>query len=178
MEKDKFKKRPGKLCFCVVGNKTFFFQTFSLEKYQNTICFRRRKNANLVDTICFWKMSLFCDHLKSPTLQRNRGFRGWHFWFERGCLWEGSSKRVFTICDTHRKLRSAGNTFFRVVSAKHSFAKIKDCKLKDGRNLPKFRGCLQTCKKFSFGFFWWFWFFVIVFVFLRKEAPKAIFLQF
>ena len=94
-------------------------------------------------------------------------------------FWEGASKGGFTICDT-QKLCSAENTIFIVFSAKHSFAEIKDCKLRN-RNLPKIGGCLPTCKKALFFFFFLggFVFFLCVFVRLFVKRPKkAIFLQF
>ena len=64
-------------------------------------------------------------------------------------FWEGASKRFFTICDT-QKLCSAENTISIVFSAIHSFADIKECKLKKNRKLPNIGGCLPTCRKVLF----------------------------
>ena len=44
-----------------------FVQMAFFKKLQNTICFRKAKKTRIfVDTICWWKMSSFCDHTKSP----------------------------------------------------------------------------------------------------------------
>ena len=91
-------------------------------------------------------------------------------------FWERASKGGFTICD-RQKLCSAETTCFIVISAKHSFAEIKEYKLKNNINLPKIGGCLPTCKKVLFvsvfGFFSVFLCFCLV-----KMPRKAIFLKF
>ena len=95
-------------------------------------------------------------------------------------FWERASKGGFTICET-QKLCSAENAVFIVLSAKHNFAEIKECKLKN-LNLPKLGGCLPTCKReFLFVCFWLFCFlfpvFLVFFVW-KKSSKKAIFLPF
>ena len=70
-------------------------------------------------------------------------------------FWEGASKGGFTICDT-QKLCSAENTIFIVFSAKHSFAKMKECELKK-TEIYKIGGCLPACKKVFFFVFLGFW---------------------
>ena len=88
-------------------------------------------------------------------------------------FWEGASKGGFTICDT-QKLCSAENAILIVFSAKHSFAEIKECKLKN-RSLPIIGGCV-TCKKVFFVFLGGLVCFFCVFVLLfLKKAQKGYF---
>ena len=89
-------------------------------------------------------------------------------------FWEGASRGGFTICDTQNLL---------VFSARHSFAELVECKLKNNINLPKIGGCLPTCKKVFFGLVfvvWWFGFLFLLFLFffVWKKPQKNHFLQF
>ena len=66
-------------------------------------------------------------------------------------FWERASKGGFTICDT-QELCSADNTIFIVFSAKHSFAEIKECKLKNKHKFTKNWGLFANMQKGVFLF--------------------------
>ena len=127
-------------------------------------------------------MVLVCAHSKSPNTTKNRVSAGtrdnpqWHF-LAKVPFWEGASKRGFTICDT-QKLCSAKNTIFIVLSAKHSFADMKESNLKKKNSPQKIRGCLPKCKRcflVCFVFFGGFVFLCFVLVLFVKSLKKGYF---
>ena len=97
-------------------------------------------------------------------------------------FWVFPSKGGFTICDTP-KLCSAENTILIVLSAKHSFAEIKECKLKKHK-FTKNGGLFANMQKgvflFVFVCFLVVFILLVCFVFfcLEKKPKKVIFLQF
>ena len=62
---------------------------------------------------------------------------------------EEASKGGFTICDAP-KLCSAENTIFIVLSAMHSFAEIKECKLKKTELYQQWGAVCQYAKRCVF----------------------------
>ena len=115
-------------------------------------------------------------HYKNRGFGKHRGKPQMALLVAKVLFWEGALKGVFTIFDT-QKLCSAENTIFKMFLAKHSFAEIKECKLKQSRNLSKNWGCLPTCKKI-FCLFWCFGFSSLFCSFLcGKSSKKAIFMQ-
>ena len=116
----------------------------------------------------------FCDHTKSPSTTKIGVSAGtgenpkWHFWFPK-CHFGNRPKAGFTTCDT-QKLCSAETTIFIGISAKHSFAEIKECKLKNNINLPRIGDCLQKCKK---GVFWGLFFCFLVVLFFAGAFYKT-----
>ena len=141
MDKENFKKKPRKTMFFgwLWRKKVFFVKMAILEKPAKTICAQKAQKTRIfVATICFWKMVLFLCTFKITKHYKNRGF-GRHkgkpkmaqngtFGCKSAMLGRGL-KGGFTICDT-RQLCSAENTIFIVLSAKHSFADMKECNLK------------------------------------------------
>ena len=70
--------------------------------------------------------------------------------FKSAILGRGLERFFFAIWDA-QKVCSAENTIFIVFSAKHSFAEIKECNLKNRKLQQKENGvCLPTCKKVLF----------------------------
>ena len=51
-----------------------------------TLSVSGRKKGHFVDTICVWKTSRFCDHIRSPNTTKIGDLAGtgenpkWHFW--------------------------------------------------------------------------------------------------
>ena len=89
-------------------------------------------------------------------------------------FWEGGSKGGI-ICDA-QKLCSAENSIFIVCSAKHSFAEIKECNLKQKQTFTKNWGLFANMRKGVYFVCFLVW---GCFVFFGLEKnKKAIFLQF
>ena len=108
----------------------------------------KRKTRIFVATICFLKMSLFWVSAGTGKTQNGTfGFQSAFLGFP--------SKGGSTICDT-QKLCSAEKHNF-IVSAKHSFADMKECNLKKTTNYKEGAFC-QTAK----GVFWSFFCLLVV----------------
>ena len=137
-----------------------FFNGFFRRICKQHLCSEGKNRAFSLTLSVFGKCH-FLYHTKSPNTTKNRGFRNTRKKPKMALLvakvpvWEGASKRGFTICDT-QKLCSAESTIYSVFS-KHSFAEVKECKLKQNRNLPKIGGCLPTFKKVFLLLFLGFW---------------------
>ena len=108
---------------------------------------------------------------------KNRGFSRHRGKPKMAILGRGL-ERGFTICDA-QKLCSAEHANSIVFSAKHSFAEIKECNLKNKKILPKIGGCLPTCKKVFFvcvfGCLVVLFFFVSIIFFVWKKTQKGYF---
>ena len=181
--KGKFKKKLRKIVL-LGGREPFFCKNGILRKLANTTCVRKEKRAFSSTISVFGQWYFFCEsqwpykiteHYKNRGFGRHRGKPQMALLVSKVAFCEGASKGGFTICNA-QKLCSAENTILLLFWAKHSYAEIKDCKLKN-KKLPKIGGYLPACKKvFFFGapscyfslFLFFFW----------KKPKKAIFLQF
>ena len=130
-----------------------------------------------VDTICFGKMVLFCDHTESRNTTKIGASAGtgenptWHFWLQkchlRGFCYLRYTKAV--LCWKH---------YLYSVSAKHSCAEIKECKLKEKQIYPELRVVCQHAKRCFFVSFFGFWCFLLSLYFcsfLFGKAPERLF---
>ena len=166
-------------------NKFFFAKAAAFEKWANTILCSEGKRAHIfVDTIWIWRMALFLQphkitkHYKNWGFSRHKGKPKMALLVAKVPFWEGASKGGFYYL-WYTKLCSAENTVFIVFSAIHSFAEIKECKLKN-RNWPKMEVVCQHAKRC---FFWGgagglLFFRCFLFFCFAKRPKKAIFLQF
>ena len=111
MENEHFnKQKQEKLCFwggCEQKDFFSFAEMAILKIGKHYLCSERKKTRIFVATICFGKMVLLLFPFKVTKHYKNRGF----------------TRKA--ICDT-QKLCSAENTIFIVLSAKHSFADMKE----------------------------------------------------
>ena len=106
-----------------------------------------RRNA-FSSTLSVFGKRHFCDHTKSPDTTKYRGFsrhRGkpkMAFWFQKCHFGKGPPNELW-LSGIHKSCALLRTLFYSVFS-KHSFAEIKECKLKC-RHLPKIGGLLPTC---------------------------------
>ena len=122
-----------------VSEWLWFFYKHDFFLLANTVCVRKVKNAHFHWHYLFWENG---NRTKSPNTTKIRGCSR-HTGKPKMALlvskvpfWEGASTGGFTTCDT-QKLCSVESTIMIVLSAKHSFAEIKECNLKKKQNFTK-----------------------------------------
>ena len=113
---------------------------------------------------------------------KHRGKPKWHFSLQK-CHFGKGPRKGFWHSVIHKDVLCRKHYFYNV-SAKHSFAEMKECKLKKNKIYQKLGVACQHAKRcfclFVFFFvFWVLWFFSLCSCFfLEKKSPqKAIFLQ-
>ena len=171
----------------VVKKKVFLLKCHILENLANTICVRKVQKARIfVATICFWKWSFLCPykvtkHCKNRGFSRHRRKPQMALLVAKCHFGKGPRKGGIYYLWYLKKLCFAENTIFIVLSAKHSFADMKECNLKKKQNFAKNRGLFAKMQKgvylvCFFGFLVVLFLFLRVFVFLFcKRGPKRLF---
>ena len=171
--KRKFQKKTEKLCFWVAVNKedVFLQKWHFLKNRQTLFVFGRKKTAHFR-----------CNYSKSPNTTEIGASAGtrenpkWHFWLQKCHFGKGPRKGVYYLW--YLKAVLCWKHYFIVFSAKHSFADIKECNLKN-KNLSKIGGCLPTCRKVFICLFVCclvVLFFFVCFIFcLENKTPKGYF---
>ena len=146
----------GKHHLCSEGKKTHF-----------------RCNYLLLENgpfLCPFKVT---KHNKNRGFSRHKGKTPkWHFWLQKCHFGKGPWKQLYYLW--YLKAVFCCKHYFYSVSAKHSFAEIKECKLKQ-RKFTKNRG--GVCQHAKRCFFFVCCVFSLCFLF-GKEPQKVIFLQF
>ena len=162
--------------------KFFSCKTGIFEKWTNTICGRKiKKNAYFRCNYLFLENGIFLaykitKHYKIWGFQQAQGkTQNGTFGFKSAIL-GFPLERVFHYL-WYTKAVFCWKHYFMVLSAQHSFAEIKECKLKKHKFTKIGVGC-QHAKGvfFHFLFFDSFVFFIIfVFLFFWKQPPKGYF---
>ena len=155
-------KKAQKIVFLgvvVKKNGLFFVKLSFLRKIGKHYLGSDGKKTRMV--LFLWPFQV-TKHFKNRGFSRHRGKPKMALLVAKVPFWEGAPKGV--LLSVIPKSCALLKTLFPIVlSAKHSFADMRECNLKKTKNLPKKGGGLPECKKVFFGSFfeiWWFSFFV------------------
>ena len=185
-EENNFKKKL-EIVFLVVGQSIFFMLKWFFEKLQNTACFRKvNKTRICVDTICFGKMSLFCDRIKSPNTTHigvsasTRESQNGTFGLKRGVLGRVLEKVFFLLSVIHNNCALLKPHVYSIFS-KELLVQKQNCVSWKTRIYQKLGVGVVNVQKgvflFSFGFFGGFVFLSLFCSCFGKRPPKAMFLE-